>query len=47
MTKYGITLSSEEHGPDELIEYAVRAESLGADFCSTMWDHHLSHMFER
>jgi G6PDH family F420-dependent oxidoreductase len=31
---FGYTLSSEEHGPTQLVENAVRAEELGFDFCS-------------
>lgn len=34
MTKYGLTLSSEEHPPERLIEIAVGAEEAGFDFIS-------------
>jgi coenzyme F420-dependent glucose-6-phosphate dehydrogenase len=34
MTKYGLTLSSEEHPPAKLVEMAVAAESAGFDFVS-------------
>ncbi len=34
MTQFGYTLSSEEHGPTELVEYAQRAEKMGFDFVS-------------
>lgn len=34
MTKYGLTLSSEEHSADHLIEMAVAAEEVGFDFVS-------------
>ncbi|ELY87783.1 G6PDH family F420-dependent oxidoreductase [Natrialba hulunbeirensis JCM 10989] len=34
MTQFGYTLSSEEHGPTELVEYARRAEEIGFDFVS-------------
>ncbi|WP_290810118.1 TIGR03557 family F420-dependent LLM class oxidoreductase [Halovivax sp.] len=34
MTRLGYTLSSEEHGPDELIRLARRAEEVGFDFVS-------------
>ena len=34
MTKFGYTLSSEEHGPGDLIRNAQRAEGLGFDFLS-------------
>ncbi|ELZ10024.1 TIGR03557 family F420-dependent LLM class oxidoreductase [Natrialba aegyptia] len=34
MTQLGYTLSSEEHGPTELVEYARRAEEAGFDFVS-------------
>ena len=36
---FGYTLSSEEFGPGDLVENAVRAESLGFDFCS-LSDHY-------
>lgn len=32
--RYGLTLSSEEHGPRELVEIAVSAEAAGFDFVS-------------
>lgn len=32
MTRFGYTLSSEEHGPAELVEYARLAEAAGFDF---------------
>jgi G6PDH family F420-dependent oxidoreductase len=34
MIKYGLTLSSEEHGPQKLVEIASAAESAGFDFVS-------------
>ncbi len=34
MVEIGYTLSSEEHGPDELVDNAVRAEEAGFDFVS-------------
>src|SRR5438045_1614563 len=34
MTSFGYTLSSEEHGPNELVANARRAEELGFDFVS-------------
>ncbi|WP_254767652.1 TIGR03557 family F420-dependent LLM class oxidoreductase [Salinilacihabitans rarus] len=34
MTSLGYTLSSEEHGPDRLVDVAVRAEAAGFDFVS-------------
>lgn len=34
MTKYGLTLSSEEHSPAKLVEIAVAAEEAGFDFVS-------------
>jgi G6PDH family F420-dependent oxidoreductase len=34
MTKYGLTLSSEEHAPGHLVEMAVAAEDAGFDFVS-------------
>lgn len=34
MTKYGLTLSSEEHPPSHLVELAVAAEDAGFDFVS-------------
>jgi coenzyme F420-dependent glucose-6-phosphate dehydrogenase len=34
MTAFGLTLSSEEHGPAALVENAVRAEEAGFDFAS-------------
>ncbi len=33
-SQIGYTLSSEEHGPQTLVENAVRAEAVGFDFCS-------------
>ena len=34
MVELGYTLSSEEHPPNDLVDYAVRAEELGFDFVS-------------
>lgn len=34
MTSFGFALSSEEHGPAELVELARRAEGAGFEFCS-------------
>lgn len=34
MTQYGLTLSSEEHAPNHLVEIAVAAEKAGFDFVS-------------
>jgi G6PDH family F420-dependent oxidoreductase len=34
MTDFGLTLSSEEHGPRELVDLARRAEAAGFDFAS-------------
>lgn len=34
MTNYGLTLSSEEHSPEHLVEIAVAAEAAGFDFVS-------------
>jgi len=34
MTEIGYTLSSEEHSPTDLVEYARQAERAGFDFCS-------------
>ncbi|WP_226043060.1 TIGR03557 family F420-dependent LLM class oxidoreductase [Natrinema sp. DC36] len=34
MTEIGFTLSSEEHHPNDLVEYATRAEAIGFDFLS-------------
>ncbi|MFP9191763.1 TIGR03557 family F420-dependent LLM class oxidoreductase [Natronosalvus vescus] len=34
MVQFGYTLSSEEHGPDRLVDLAVRAEEAGFDFIS-------------
>jgi coenzyme F420-dependent glucose-6-phosphate dehydrogenase len=34
MTKFGLTLSSEEHPPDKLVEIAVAGEEAGFDFLS-------------
>jgi coenzyme F420-dependent glucose-6-phosphate dehydrogenase len=39
MTNWGYTLSSEEHGPCELVRYAQRAEEVGFDFL-TISDHY-------
>ncbi|WP_435153510.1 TIGR03557 family F420-dependent LLM class oxidoreductase [Haladaptatus sp. DFWS20] len=40
MTQIGYTLSSEEHGPNELIEHAVRAEAVGFEFASISDHYH-------
>ncbi|MFD1643131.1 TIGR03557 family F420-dependent LLM class oxidoreductase [Halohasta litorea] len=40
MTHLGYTLSSEEHGPTELVEYAQRAEGVGFDFLSVSDHYH-------
>ena len=40
MTSFGYTLSSEEHGPAELIGFARRAEELGFDFVSISDHYH-------
>lgn len=40
MTNVGYTLSSEEHGPNDLVEYASRAESVGFDFASISDHYH-------
>ena len=40
MTALGYTLSSEEHGPRDLVTYAQRAESVGFDFCSISDHYH-------
>jgi G6PDH family F420-dependent oxidoreductase len=40
MTKFGYTLSSEEHGPTALVRNAVRAEAEGFDFCSISDHYH-------
>jgi len=40
MTHLGYTLSSEEHGPTELVEYARRAERVGFDFLSISDHYH-------
>ena len=32
MVELGYTLSSEEHGPNTLVEHATRAEEVGFDF---------------
>ncbi|WP_266076862.1 TIGR03557 family F420-dependent LLM class oxidoreductase [Haladaptatus caseinilyticus] len=40
MTQIGYTLSSEEHGPNELIEHAVRAEEVGFGFASISDHYH-------
>jgi len=34
MTALGYTLSSEEHSPNDLLEYAARAEAVGFDILS-------------
>lgn len=34
MTSFGLTLSSEEHGPQELVDLAARAEAAGFEFAS-------------
>lgn len=34
MARFGLTLSSEEHGPKKLVEVAVAAEAAGFDFVS-------------
>jgi alkanesulfonate monooxygenase SsuD/methylene tetrahydromethanopterin reductase-like flavin-dependent oxidoreductase (luciferase family) len=40
MTHIGYTISSEEHGPNELVDHAVRAEEVGFEFASIS-DHYL------
>ena len=40
MTDFGYTLSSEEHGPAELLANAGRAEELGFDFVSISDHYH-------
>lgn len=40
MTQVGYTLSSEEHGPNDLVEHAVRAEAVGFDFASISDHYH-------
>jgi coenzyme F420-dependent glucose-6-phosphate dehydrogenase len=40
MTAFGYTLSSEEHGPRDLVRNAGRAEELGFDFCSISDHYH-------
>jgi coenzyme F420-dependent glucose-6-phosphate dehydrogenase len=40
MTSFGYTLSSEEHGPRDLVRNAARAEELGFDFCSISDHYH-------
>lgn len=40
MTKYGLTLSSEEHPPGHLVELAVAAEDAGFDFVSISDHYH-------
>jgi G6PDH family F420-dependent oxidoreductase len=40
MTEFGYTLSSEEHGPRDLVRQAVRAEEVGFDFCSISDHYH-------
>ena len=39
-TSFGYTLSSEEHGPTELVRLAQRAEELGFDYCSISDHYH-------
>ena len=40
MTALGYTLSSEEHSPNDLLEYAARAEAVGFDFLSISDHYH-------
>ena len=40
MTQYGLTLSSEEHGPSDLIDIARQAEAAGFDFVSISDHYH-------
>ncbi|WP_254546531.1 TIGR03557 family F420-dependent LLM class oxidoreductase [Halomarina pelagica] len=40
MTEIGYTLSSEEHGPNDLVEHAGRAEEAGFDFLSISDHYH-------
>jgi coenzyme F420-dependent glucose-6-phosphate dehydrogenase len=40
MTKYGLTLSSELHGPTHLVDLAVAAEEVGFDFVSVSDHYH-------
>lgn len=40
MTQFGMTLSSEEHGPAELVDLAVAAEQAGFDFVSISDHYH-------
>jgi G6PDH family F420-dependent oxidoreductase len=40
VTKFGYTLSSEEHGPSDLVRNAVRAEAVGFDFVSISDHYH-------
>ncbi|WP_129113227.1 TIGR03557 family F420-dependent LLM class oxidoreductase [Halegenticoccus tardaugens] len=40
MTTLGYTLSSEEHGPNDLVRYASRAEEVGFDFLSISDHYH-------
>jgi coenzyme F420-dependent glucose-6-phosphate dehydrogenase len=40
MTAFGYTLSSEEHGPRDLVTLAERAEQIGFDFCSISDHYH-------
>lgn len=40
MVELGYALSSEEHGPNELVDYAVRAEDAGFDFASISDHYH-------
>lgn len=41
MTKFGLTLSSEEHPPGRLVDIAVAAERAGFDFVSISDHYHL------
>lgn len=40
MPEIGFTLSSEEHHPNDLVEYAQRAEAAGFDFRSISDHYH-------
>jgi G6PDH family F420-dependent oxidoreductase len=40
VTEFGYTLSSEEHGPRELVDHAARAEQAGFDFASISDHYH-------
>ncbi len=40
MTQIGYTISSEEHGPNELVDHAVRAEEVGFEFASISDHYH-------